>query len=339
VSEPVELTLLAEGTRMLDQARTFDELRDVRDIALAAAAYAKARALGHDAQAFAVEIAAVASRRMAELDPAPDPKESGARGGRGRKGTARAVPFPQQRRSENRDLLALTEDELRTQTRKLRDPSLGRVRRIARDRRAKRSKPPRAAPDPNTDLRHGDFREVLADIEPGSVDLILTDPPYPKEFLPLWADLGAFAARVLKPDGLLAAMSGHTWLPTIYWLLGSHLTYRWTIAYLMGGQANVVHARRVSTQWKPVLVYGSTARRFHDVVKSEAPDKLHHEWGQSESGMLALLRLLADPGAVVCDPFAGGSTTALVAREHGCRFIGAEIDEAVYREAVHGVAV
>jgi 16S rRNA G966 N2-methylase RsmD len=313
---------------MLDAARSFDELRNVRDLAIAAEAYAKAHKLGRAAQAYAVEIALLAMRRMAEQDPAQ-------RGGRGKR-AADAAGLEHQRRSENRDLLAVTEKELREIVRGLRDPSRSRGHRIARDRRAKQGKPPRAAADPTTDLRHGDFREVLADIEPGSVDLILTDPPYPKEFLPLWADLGAFAARALKPEGLLAAMSGHTWLPTIYWLLGSHLTYRWTIAYLMGGQANVVHARRVSTQWKPVLVYGSTARRFHDVVKSETPDKLHHEWGQSESGMLALLRLLADPGAVVCDPFAGGSTTALVAREHGCRFIGAEIDEAVYREAVHG---
>jgi ParB-like chromosome segregation protein Spo0J len=33
---------------------------------------------------------------------------------------------------------------------------------------------------------HGDFREVGATIADGSVDLILTDPPYGKEFLPLW---------------------------------------------------------------------------------------------------------------------------------------------------------
>ena len=38
---------------------------------------------------------------------------------------------------------------------------------------------------PTTDLRHGDFKTVLADIPDNSLDLILTDPPYPKEFLTL----------------------------------------------------------------------------------------------------------------------------------------------------------
>lgn len=184
-----------------------------------------------------------------------------------------------------------------------------------------------------TDIRQGDFRTVLADIPDGSVDLILTDPPYPGEFLPLWSDLAIFAKRVLSPSGVLAAMSGQVHLPEIYARLGEHLTYRWTMAYLMGGAANVVHARRVSTMWKPVLVYGSTDRRLHDVATSKAADKEYHGWGQSESGTYDLLRLLADPGSVVCDPFLGGGTTAVVATAHGCHFIGAELDPESYERA------
>lgn len=184
-----------------------------------------------------------------------------------------------------------------------------------------------------TDIRLGDFREVLADIPDGSVDLILTDPPYPAEFLPLWSDLAIFAKRVLSPSGVLAAMSGQTHLPGVFQRLGEHLTYRWTMAYLMSGSANVVHARRVSTMWKPVLVYGSSDRRLHDVATSKAADKEFHGWGQSESGFYDLISLLADPGAVVCDPFLGGGTTAVVAAARGCHFIGAEVDEAVFATA------
>ena len=184
-----------------------------------------------------------------------------------------------------------------------------------------------------TDIRLGDFREVLADIPDGSVDLILTDPPYPAEFLPLWSDLAVFARRVLSPSGMLAAMSGQTHLPEVYRRLGEHLTYRWTMAYLMSGAANVVHARRVSTMWKPVLIYGASDHRLHDVATSKAADKEYHGWGQSESGMYDLLSLLADPGALVCDPFLGGGTTGVVATAYGCHFIGAELEADVYRTA------
>jgi hypothetical protein len=177
-----------------------------------------------------------------------------------------------------------------------------------------------------SDIREGDFREVLADLPDGSIDLILTDPPYPSEFLPLWSDLAVHAKRLLAPTGMLAAMSGQVHLPEVYRRLGEHLTYRWTMAYMMSGAANVVHARRVSTMWKPVLIYGSTDRRLHDVARSDAGDKQYHGWGQSESGFAELLRLLADPGQTVLDPFLGGGTTAVVSAAYGCHFVGCDID-------------
>ena len=51
----------------------------------------------------------------------------------------------------------------------------------------------------------GDFRVRAAATLDHSVESTSTDPPYPEEFLPLWHDLSAFAARVLKPDGMLVA--------------------------------------------------------------------------------------------------------------------------------------
>jgi hypothetical protein len=47
----------------------------------------------------------------------------------------------------------------------------------------------------SADVRLGDFRTTLSDLVPGSVDVVLTDPPYPAEFLPLWSDLGEHAAK------------------------------------------------------------------------------------------------------------------------------------------------
>ena len=57
---------------------------------------------------------------------------------------------------------------------------------------------------------------------------------------------------------------------------------------------------------------------------------LQRPWGQSVSGM----GLLADPSQVVCDPFAGGGTTAVVALGCGCSLIGAESDEATFEVAL-----
>src|SRR5690606_23281456 len=91
-----------------------------------------------------------------------------------------------------------------------------RVERVAREHQAKQR---RAQPvEPATvvgevDIRHGDFRQVLNDIEPGTVDAIITDPPYPGEFIGLFTDLSQLAARLLKPSGVLVAMCGQYYLP------------------------------------------------------------------------------------------------------------------------------
>jgi hypothetical protein len=44
-------------------------------------------------------------------------------------------------------------------------------------------------------LLAGDFRERLGELPDDSVSLILTDPPYPNEALPLWSDLAKHAER------------------------------------------------------------------------------------------------------------------------------------------------
>jgi 16S rRNA G966 N2-methylase RsmD len=273
-------------------------------------------------------------------------RDAGAGGSRYRSGTVNTLADLDTTKRESADAQALAAqaEEVRgwvAATKKRRKPvTTTRAARVARDAKAKKERTVKAAvavPPPGCDLRLGDFRVVLADIPDGSVDVILTDPPYPAESLPLWTDLAIFAKRVLKPDGLLVAMSGQLHLPEVFARLGEHLTYRpyrWIIAYLTPGAATVVHARNVQTMWKPVLVYGSTTRRLHDVARSDKADKEHHGWGQSESGMAALLRLVADPGQVVCDPFLGGGTTAVVALDYGCSFIGAEVDREAYETSL-----
>lgn len=167
-------------------------------------------------------------------------------------------------------------------------------------------------------------------------DAIVTDPPYPREYLDTWTELAAFAARSLKPGGSLLAMSGQSYLPEIYTALSSQegLTYRWTIAYLTpGGQATQLWDRKVNTFWKPVLWFvadGHEGDWVGDVVRSDVNDndKFFHHWGQSESGMADLIDRTTKPGDLICDPFLGGGTTGYVAAGMGRRFIGADIDPA-----------
>ena len=160
-------------------------------------------------------------------------------------------------------------------------------------------------------------------------DAVITDPPYPREFLPVFSDLAEACAMARVP--LVAVMSGQSYLPEVMARLCAHLDYRWTVAYLTpGGQAVQQWDAKVNAAWKPVLIFGSSREWFGDVAVSTPNDndKRFHGWGQSESGMADLVERLTKPGQLICDPFLGGGTTAVVSLALGRRFVGCDIDAA-----------
>jgi site-specific DNA-methyltransferase (adenine-specific) len=160
-------------------------------------------------------------------------------------------------------------------------------------------------------------------------DFIITDPPYPKEYLPLWETLARRSKQWLKDGGLLIAMSGQTYLNKIYSMLGEHLDYYWTACYLTPGQPTPMRTVNVNTTWKPLLIFGKgkyTGKIFGDVFTSDKNEKQHHKWGQSESGMIDIVSKICLEGQSILDPFCGAGTTGVAALRHGCFFDGLDID-------------
>lgn len=215
-------------------------------------------------------------------------------------------------------------------------PAKGRTDRLARDRQAESRRQERASATAEAqarprriDLRCGDFREVLADVPAGSVDAIITDPPYGRKWLPSLADLATLADRLLQSDGVLAVLFGQAWLPQAFNALCSGgRQYRWTACYLTEGSGYAAHDRSVQSMWKPVLVFGG-GRRFGDVVRNEDSDsaaKANHEWGQGIGGFLQLVEILTEPGHVVCDPMMGAGTTLAAAVALGRHALGCDLE-------------
>jgi len=182
----------------------------------------------------------------------------------------------------------------------------------------------------------------------GSVDAVITDPPYPKAFGHLWEELGEVARRVLNRNGVMAVMTG-TRLDLLYnadVAIGRHMRRRWMGVYLTPGQRWRDQLERVATGWKPILVYAHPESDdlrwinndvFTSVGSNEADQRFHH-WGQNEHGFHQLVERLTSPAQLVLDPFLGGGTTALVCRDLGRRFIGCDVDAAAVATSRERVA-
>lgn len=180
------------------------------------------------------------------------------------------------------------------------------------------------------DLRYGDAREVLTDLPPASVHLVLTDPPYGDEAAPLYSWLAEWSARVLVPGGSLVCYTGQSRLDRDMRLLGEHLRYWWTLA-MLHHQSQRLPGKFVVAEWKPVLWFVKEHRRGRslvtDVLRSPARDKSAHAWAQGEAGVPHLLEHLTDPGELVADPFAGSGRWGRIATGMGRRWIGADVEQ------------
>jgi 16S rRNA G966 N2-methylase RsmD len=187
------------------------------------------------------------------------------------------------------------------------------------------------------DFRLGDFEEVFADLEDGSVDCIITDPPYPHEFIECWSKLSRFAKRVLKPNGFCVAYSGQMYLPEVIQRMSENLDYYWTFAVYHEGQTQIVNGINLMCRWKPVLIFQNGKKKientFQDYFISEQREKTGHDWQQSKSGVGYLIEMFTKPNDLIFEPFAGSGTTLLVAKEKKRRVMGAEINEQTYNIA------
>lgn len=182
--------------------------------------------------------------------------------------------------------------------------------------------------------------DLIEHIEPGSADLIFTDPPYPVEFVECWTELGELAVKALKPGGLLVAYTGQYTMPeALDRLRAAGLSWFWCYAVQHDGAFFRMNATHVQCAWKPLLVMrngvGELPNWHKDLVTGGAREKSTTAagtefdggtWQQSEAEAAYWISELTAPDALVVDPFCGSGTTAVACKDLGRRFVGCDID-------------
>lgn len=174
----------------------------------------------------------------------------------------------------------------------------------------------------------GDCLEVLPTLAAGSVDAVITDPPYGVDFrgeswdraIPDWLP----SARIVAP--LVAFTTGVTTLwkyPQPDWVCCWYREASNSRSKLGG-----------FSHWTPILVYGKGQWPV-DCIKMHAievayPRGFPHPSPKPERLMRWMVQNAVPEGAIIFDPFMGSGTTGVACVQLGRRFIGCEIDPVYY---------
>jgi 16S rRNA G966 N2-methylase RsmD len=181
-------------------------------------------------------------------------------------------------------------------------------------------------------LLAGELAKRAHDVGAGSVDLIVTDPPYAAQDLDLWEELALHAIELLRPQAILVALTGQILLPDVILTLGSQLDWGWAYCQPLPGASSRIVGRHIGQEWKPWLAFSNGAWPsgrvgWHpDMLNGVPLAKTRYHWEQTTGPALQLIEALCPAGGVVLDPFCGTGTYGVAALTAGRLFVGIEPD-------------
>lgn len=209
---------------------------------------------------------------------------------------------------------------------------------------------------PKIELMQGDCLELLKQIPAGSVDAVVTDPPYgmgkdfngnksDSEQNAMWLLQASFTqiARVLNPAGMVFVCSGTRLIDRtiefgksaglkferLLWIYKPNdCTFPWR-GWLLKSEAIAVFSKGKPAKWARNSYCHDTYVFNHS--GGELPSAMHHP-------CVKPIKIIEDivtkiPGDTVIDPFMGSGTTGVACVRTGRNFIGMELDEGYFKIA------
>lgn len=186
------------------------------------------------------------------------------------------------------------------------------------------------------EVRHCTQLELFASLPNSSVEAIITDPPYYREYIQCYIDCYTEACRVLKPHGDLLMILPHWMLdPFDSIALKGSLKYRWTLAMIQreGNFPRLCNGHRnLAVTWKPIGWWyypGPKPNNYagcFDSYNNKPPNK-KHEWEQSVDWANFCLDHLYYSSGLIVDPMCGAGTLPVEAMKRGYDVLCGDIDE------------
>jgi DNA modification methylase len=184
-------------------------------------------------------------------------------------------------------------------------------------------------------LYHGDANEILQSFDAESIDLVLTDPPYPREFFCTYIYLAEHCPRLMKDGASLVTIIPHFSLPEVLKQFDGKLKWRWLLHMNQWEGSHARLAMGIECCMKPLgwwvkRAYPKGRGFIRDGVKVTGKDgqkKSRHKWEQDISSFLYFCEKLTKAGDTVLDPYLGSGTTMEVAIRLGRRCVGIELEE------------
>jgi site-specific DNA-methyltransferase (adenine-specific) len=201
-------------------------------------------------------------------------------------------------------------------------------------------KPDWSTTDGSSRLYCADCLDVLPQLEAGSVDAVVTDPPYGVGFayeghddsLTAWRELFTATVQWAQANATMAVLPSCQ-IKQLTWIYTT-LPPDWIICWYKGSPG---HAAYVGfNDLEPLLVYGKReGLQIHDYFYSRPePFDNGHPCPKPVSWAKWLVDRVAIGGDTVCDPFMGSGTTGVACIRTGRRFIGIEKEPKYFAIAV-----
>lgn len=199
---------------------------------------------------------------------------------------------------------------------------------------------------PKWSLRKGTCANLAEQLPKDSIDLVITDPPYGKEYLDCYRELKAIGPA-MKPGASMLILTGHNTLPQILDILSTslYLKFHWMIAAVMGEDSShsLQRGHGVMVYWKPILWYVKGRRIRKDMVRDsirfEKHTRTYHEWEQPLDWISYYVDKLTEQKDMVLDPFMGAGGAGVIATTLNRDFIGFDIEEDCIKIAKKRIAV